>query len=125
MPSSDELNEILRRNSELFKRDPLQGLHYSDPEYLKLMREQLNDPALERQRILHQELKKGMASGLIRSWIVLLLFALGVGLGPLAEAVLRPRSQYEKSRTRRNDLVLTSSVVVLILAACIVVRVGH
>lgn len=113
----ETLNDLLKRSQ------PLPSLPIpADPNYVRLMREQMADPALERQRILRQELGKGMASGLVRSWIVLLLFALGVGLGPLAERLLRPAGDYSASRTYRNDRLLAASIVVLILAACMVVR---
>jgi hypothetical protein len=74
-----------------------------------------------RQKVLCAELRQGFASGMIRSWIVMLLFAIGLGLAPMAEEKLRP-IDYPSSRTRRNDRILAGVLAVLVIGGALVVR---
>jgi hypothetical protein len=53
----------------------------------------------------------------IRSWVMLLLFAVGVGFAPSVERKLRP-IDYPNSETYRRDMTLTAAVVVFLVAAC-------
>jgi hypothetical protein len=53
----------------------------------------------------------------IRSWVMLLLFAIGVGFAPSVERKLRP-IDYPNSETYRRDMTLTAAVVVFLVAAC-------
>jgi hypothetical protein len=74
-----------------------------------------------RQKVLCAELRQGLASGMVRSWIVMLLFAIGLGLAPMAEEKLRP-IDYPSSRTRRNDRILAILLAVLVIGGAVVVR---
>ena len=78
-----------------------------------------------RQKVLCAELRQGFASGMIRSWIVMLLFAVGLGLAPMAEEKLRPLD-YPSSRTRRNDRILAGVLASLVVGGALIVRLtGH
>jgi hypothetical protein len=78
-----------------------------------------------RQKVLCAELRQGFSSGMVRSWIVMLLFAVGLGLAPMAEEKLRPLD-YPSSRTRRHDRILAIVLAVLVIGGALVVRfTGH
>lgn len=62
-------------------------------------------------------------SELFRSWLVIVLFALGVGFAPAVERALRP-IDYPNSETYRNDIVLTCSISALIVIACLIAHFG-
>lgn|GEM_PF-5759085 len=72
---------------------------------------------------LNKELKKGMDSSLVRSWIVLLLFAIGLGVAPMVERALRPMD-YPSSHTIRNDKAMAIGIAVLLAVACVYLRLG-
>jgi hypothetical protein len=58
----------------------------------------------------------------IRSWVVILVFALGAGLAPQVELLLRP-IDYPNSRTYKQDIKLSIFMVALLAFACAVARV--
>ena len=60
-------------------------------------------------------------SELFRSWFVMLFFALGAGLAPHFERLLRP-IDYPNSETYRSDIELTIFMVLLLVLACVVAR---
>jgi hypothetical protein len=60
---------------------------------------------------------------LFRSWFVIVFFALGAGLAPQAEWLLRP-IDYPNSQTYRNDMELTIFMALLLVVACLVGRFG-
>jgi hypothetical protein len=59
----------------------------------------------------------------VRSWLVIVFFALGAGLAPFVERTLRP-VDYPNSETYRRDITLAISVVVLLASACVIGRFG-
>lgn len=62
---------------------------------------------------------------LARSWIIIFVFAIGVGAAPAVERALRP-IDYPNSETYRQDVRLTWWVVLLLAFACVVGRyAGH
>jgi hypothetical protein len=75
-----------------------------------------------RHHALCNDLRRGSQSGLLRSWLVLLVFSLGLGLAHVAEARLRPKKAYAGSATQRRDGVLALGSGVLLLAAVLIVR---
>ncbi len=60
-------------------------------------------------------------SAFYRSWTVMLLFALGVGIAPAVERALRP-ADYPNSETYRRDLLLAGAVVVVLIGSCVWAR---
>ncbi|PTL80600.1 hypothetical protein [Vitiosangium sp. GDMCC 1.1324] len=74
-----------------------------------------------RHQILCNDLRRGSHSGLLRSWLVLLVFSLGLGLAHVVEAHLRPAT-YAGSATQGRDGVLAVGAGVLLLAAVLFVR---
>lgn len=64
---------------------------------------------------------RGSRAEFIRSWVMLLLFAIGTGLAPQVERALRPLD-YPNSETYRRDLTLTAAILVFVVAACLVSR---
>lgn len=58
-----------------------------------------------------------------RSWLVIVLFALGAGFAPRVERALRP-IDYPNSETYRNDIVLTCFMSAMIIIACLVAHFG-
>ncbi len=82
------------------------------------------DPSFKRNATLRTEWDKGMKSGLVRSWIVLVLFAIGLGFAPMIEESLRPRD-YPSSRTQTNDKRLAIAIFALILVASLSVRLAR
>lgn len=58
----------------------------------------------------------GALAASFRSWLVMLLVALGIGAAPVVEQALRP-IDYPNSETYRRDLTLTGVVVVMLLIA--------
>lgn len=74
-----------------------------------------------RHHSLCTDLRRGSRSGLLRSWLVLLVFSFGLGLSHVVEARLRPAT-YEGSATRGRDAVLALASCLLLLAAVLVVR---
>jgi hypothetical protein len=54
----------------------------------------------------------------LRSWMVILFFAIGVGYAPLVERSLRP-VDYPNSETYRRDLLLTAVVLGIVVASCL------
>ena len=58
---------------------------------------------------------------LIRSWLVILLFAVGIGVAPAAERALRP-ADYPNSETFRRDVALAVVVAVALAGACLAAR---
>lgn len=77
-------------------------------------------------RVVCGQLRMGLESGLVRSWLVMILFSLGLGLAPRVERALRP-SDYPSSRTRRMDGLMWLSVGALTIGGIFVVRAsgGH
>ncbi|MFL5352013.1 hypothetical protein [Archangium sp.] len=75
-----------------------------------------------RHHALCNDLRRGSESGLLRSWLVLLVFSLGLGLAHVAEAQLRPKKAYAGSGTQRRDGVLALGACVLLLAAVLILR---
>jgi hypothetical protein len=63
-----------------------------------------------------QKMAAGGTAGLGRFAFVVLFFAVGLGLAPLAEAATRP-ADYRASATRTNDLKLVVAVVLLLALA--------
>jgi len=74
-----------------------------------------------RHRSLCNDLRRGSRSGLLRSWLVLLVFSLGLGLAHVVEARLRPAT-YAGSATQGRDAVLALGSCLLLLAAVLLVR---
>jgi len=70
---------------------------------------------------LCRELPKGAGSSLARSWLVVLMFSLGLGLAKAAEAGLRP-SRYEGSSLQRRDKQMFHGVLVVLLGALIYIH---
>ena len=62
-------------------------------------------------------------SELFRSWFVILFFAVGAGLAPKVEELLRP-IDYPSSETYRSDIELTVFLALLLVLACLVARFG-
>lgn len=75
-----------------------------------------------RHHALCNDLRRGSESGLLRSWLVLFVFSLGLGLAHVVEAHLRPKKAYAGSGTQRRDGVLALGAGVLLLAAVLIVR---
>jgi hypothetical protein len=73
----------------------------------------LPDESSARMEKLCKELRRGGQSGLVRSWLVILMFSVGLGLSPLVERPLRPVN-YRYSRTHRNDQALMKFMFVLV-----------
>lgn len=67
------------------------------------------------------EFEKGMGSALVRSWVVLALFSVGIGAAPSIEAKLRP-ADYPNSRTAFNDKRILVGIIFVILASCLYLR---
>jgi hypothetical protein len=65
---------------------------------------------------LCRELPKGTGSSLFRSWLVLLMFSLGLGVAKIAEARLRP-DFYEGSGLERRDRQIFYGVLVTLAGA--------
>lgn len=74
-----------------------------------------------RQEVLCAELRQGFASGMIRSWLVMMLFAIGLGLAPMVEETLRP-PDYPSSRTRRNDRMLAWTLAAIVVGGAMIIR---
>jgi hypothetical protein len=74
-----------------------------------------------RHQSLCNDLRRGSHSGLLRSWLVLLVFSLGLGLAHVVEAHLRPKA-YAGSATQGRDGVLAAGAGLLLLAAVLLVR---
>jgi hypothetical protein len=53
----------------------------------------------------------------VRSWLVILLFAIGVGYAPVVERSLRP-IDYPNSETYRRDLLLSVAVMAVVVVSC-------
>lgn len=70
---------------------------------------------------LCNDLRRGSRSGLLRSWLVLLVFSLGLGLAHVVEARLRPAT-YAGSATQGRDGVLALGACLLLLVAVLLVR---
>lgn len=70
---------------------------------------------------LCNDLRRGSRSGLLRSWWVLLVFSLGLGLAHVVEARLRPAT-YAGSATQGRDAILALGACLLLLAAVLIVR---
>jgi len=66
----------------------------------------------------------GAATEYFRSWLVILLFAAGIGLAPWLERTLRP-SDYPNSETYRRDVTLTVVVVLMLVGACVYARIDQ
>jgi hypothetical protein len=56
---------------------------------------------------------------LVRSWLIIVLFAVGVGLAPTVERVLRP-IDYPSSETFKRDLLIAAGLAALPVIACLV-----
>jgi hypothetical protein len=54
----------------------------------------------------------------VRSWLVILFFAIGVGYAPVVERALRP-VDYPNSETYRRDLLLSVAVVAVVVVSCL------
>lgn len=67
------------------------------------------------------ESRKGLSSGLLRSWLVLLAFSVGVALATSIERQLRP-VDYPTSKTRRSDIRLALGSIVFVVLGILVVR---
>jgi len=70
------------------------------------------------------EPKPGAGTEFLRSWLVIVLFAAGVGLVPWLERTLRP-IDYPNSETYRRDLTLTVAVVIMLAGACFFARIDQ
>ncbi len=70
---------------------------------------------------LCRELPKGTGSSLFRSWLVLLMFSLGLGAAKIAEARLRP-DFYEGSGLERRDQQLFYGVLAVLLSALLYIH---
>jgi hypothetical protein len=66
----------------------------------------------------------GSTAEFFRSWLVILLFAAGIGLAPWLERTLRP-ADYPNSETYRKDITLTIVVVLLLVGACAYARIDQ
>ena len=63
----------------------------------------------------------GEETEFFRSWLVMLLFAAGLGVAPWLEQTLRP-IDYPNSETYRRDITLTIVVVLMLIGACVYAR---
>ncbi len=70
---------------------------------------------------LHEQIESLHTPEAIRSWIVILLFALGVGLAPVVEGGLRPHD-YPNTETFKMDTRLARFMIALLVVACIAGR---
>jgi len=70
-------------------------------------------PRSQTHEALCRELPKGTGSSLFRSWLVLLMFSLGLGVAKIAEARLRP-DFYEGSGLERRDRQLFYGVLAVL-----------
>ena len=68
-------------------------------------------------------LMRAASPELFRSCLVMVFFAIGVGLAPQVERFLRP-SDYPNSETYRSDIELTIFMALLLVLACVVARFG-
>lgn len=68
-----------------------------------------------------KDLRLGSQSGLLRSWLVLGVFSLGLGAAYTLEARLRPQP-YTGSGTQQRDFYLSLIALLLLLAAVVAVR---
>ena len=66
----------------------------------------------------------GAMTEFFRSWLVILLFAAGIGLAPWLERMLRP-IDYPNSETYRKDITLTVVVVLMLVGACVYARIDQ
>ena len=69
-----------------------------------------------RTRRLCSEARKGFGSGLLRSWCVLLFFAIGLAVAPRLEEKYRP-PDYASSRTRRYDICWSLLMLALLIGS--------
>ena len=60
-------------------------------------------------------------SASIRSWVVIFLFAMGVGIAPAVERALRP-ADYPNSETYRRDVGLAVAVMAVLVGSCLLAR---
>lgn len=74
-----------------------------------------------RRHLIANELRREFNSGLVRSWLVMLFFAVGLGVAPLIEDYLRP-AQYLGSATHRNDQTAWKIALLLMVAAIVAVQ---
>jgi hypothetical protein len=76
--------------------------------------------SLQRDLTVCEELRTGSSSGFVRSWLVMLLFAVGLGCAPAATRWTQPQL-YLGSRTSQQDrwavFILLGAILVGILAA--------
>lgn len=66
---------------------------------------------LRRQETLCEELRRGAASGLLRSWLVLSLFSFGLGVATIVEIALRPKN-YLESRVYKFERRIMIGLIV-------------
>ncbi len=66
----------------------------------------------------------GAGTEFFRSWLVMLLFAAGLGLAPWVERTLRP-IDYPNSETYRRDIALTIVVMLMLIGACVYARIDQ
>jgi hypothetical protein len=67
------------------------------------------------------ELDEGLHSGIARSWFVMILFSVGLGLGPLVERKWRP-DNYQFSRMRKIESALLGVILGAIVAGTLMLR---
>ncbi len=60
----------------------------------------------------------------VRSWLVIVLFALGVGIAPRLERSLRP-ADYPNSETLRRDIALAAVTALAVVGACVAARLSR
>ena len=83
---------------------------------------QAREFGLTPKRRLCEKLQTAQGAGFVRSWLVLLLFSVGLGLTRTVESRLRP-DDYGESRTRHNDQVLLGIVIAVVLTAIVLAHV--
>jgi hypothetical protein len=72
---------------------------------------------------LRRALERGFGSGFVRSWLVMLLFSLGISLGSVVEWTYLPQ-EYATSQTRKNDVRFLAGTVAATACALAVVAIA-
>jgi hypothetical protein len=116
-----EDNQLLRQLAERWSREVNPALPGEAAKPVPVVPGWPEDPSQRRQDRLCRELRLEFGSGLVRSWFVILLFSVGLGVAPLVEGLLRP-PHYADSQTRKNDQKLAVGLVVLLAVAVGLVR---
>ena len=99
----------------------IKPLNANEPFADQLRRQDVAWDYVDRKRNLCRMLHQGWGSPMARSWLVVLLFGLGLSVGAVQEARNRPRD-YRGSLTRRHDLALTCGVLALIATTVLILH---